>query len=130
MTVYRTIINAFVAASALLLAFSLHPIGRGKSSQLLQYPMHVSDSDLQNDEIIFANDTRNLRRHLRHRADPLTIAEERQNIRRDWLNIVLDRGPRENEPPGITTELARSKRLADSPLSAAHRAQTNCGVCS
>jgi hypothetical protein len=130
MTVYRTIINAFVAASALLLAFSLHPIGREKSSQFLQHPMHVSDSDLQHDEIIFANDTRNLRRHLRHRTDPFTIAEERQNIRRDWLNIVLDRGPRENEPAGITMDLARAKHLADFSSSDVHRAQTNCGVCS
>ncbi len=111
MTVYKRIINTLVACYALFLASSLHPISRITSLQFLQYPMQLGDSDLQRDEITLTDDIRNLRRHLRHGANQFRIAEERQNIRRDWLNIVLDRRPREIEPDGSATELARSKQL-------------------
>ena len=51
-----------------------------------------SYSDLEQDQKILAADMRQLRRDLRHRAGEMIISVERDTIRQDWLDIVIDRG--------------------------------------
>jgi len=52
---------------------------------------HHSLSNLEQDEKILAGDMRKLRRDLRRDASQTQIAMERDKIRRDWINIVVDR---------------------------------------
>jgi len=52
---------------------------------------HHSLSNLEQDEKILAGDMRTLRRDLRRDATQPQIAMERDKIRRDWINIVVDR---------------------------------------
>lgn len=49
-------------------------------------------SNLEQDQKILAADMRRLRRDLRHRAGDMMISAEREAVRQDWLDIVIDRG--------------------------------------
>jgi hypothetical protein len=59
-----------------------------------------SSGDLEQDQQVLAGDMRQLRRDLRHRANDGIINFEREEIRQDWLDIVMDRGlNRDNRLP-------------------------------
>ena len=74
----------------------------------------ITYSALQRDEITFYNDRKTLRRALRHHVNPMTIAEDRSNVQEDWMNIVVDRDPHEQESNGWLTELARRQQRSES----------------
>jgi hypothetical protein len=112
---YQKIIKPLVVGYALFLTFSLHRIRRIRSLQLFQGAGQFGSGDLQRDETILARDMRDLRGHLRRGADPLMIAEERRDIRRDWVDVVLDRLPRAADRNGAMTEVARSKARGGLP---------------
>jgi len=67
-----------------------------------------SSRDLEQDQLLLAADMRQLRRDLRHRANDGIINFEREEIRQDWLDIVMDRGlNRDNRLPA-PLDIARS----------------------
>ena len=65
-------------------------------------------SDLEQDELNFANDIKQLRRDLRHAVNPIIVAKDRNFVRQDWLNIVLDRW----QPALTSPELEQDRDLA------------------
>jgi len=54
--------------------------------------LQCTSDDLEQDQLLLAADMRQLRRDLRHRANDGIINFEREEIRQDWLDIVMDRG--------------------------------------
>ena len=58
-------------------------------------------SDLEQDELNFANDEKQLRRDLRHAVNPIIVAKDRNFVRQDWLNIVVDRWVPALTSPGL-----------------------------
>ena len=65
-------------------------------------------SDLQKDEISLASDIKRLRHDLRRGASGITVAKDRNFVRQDWLNIVLDRW----QPAEESRDLERDQDLA------------------
>jgi hypothetical protein len=95
MTPKKAIIAACVSFS-LLLGASIYSEAHGKSMKLKhESKVNRSNSDLEQDEMTLIADIRRLRRNLRHGVNRLQIAQERDEIRQDWFNIVDDRGLKE-----------------------------------
>jgi hypothetical protein len=111
---HRAWIISGLTASALALVVAPHPalLKRGAYENPKKTP--ITYSALQRDEITFYNDQKTLRRALRHHLNPMTIAEDRTNVQEDWMNIVVDRDPREQESNGWLTELARRQQRSES----------------
>jgi len=88
----EAMITGCVVFFALLLAASIYSGARG--SRKMEHPDEGlrSYSDLEQDEMALAADMRKLRRNLRRGVNRLGIAHERDEIRQDWHNIVVDRG--------------------------------------
>ena len=64
-------------------------------------------SDLQNDELSLTTDVKRLRRDLRRGASGITVAKDRNFVRQDLLNIVLDRW----QPAEESQDLERDQDL-------------------
>ena len=111
---HRAWIISGLTASALALVIAPHPalLKRGAYEKPKKTP--ITYSALQRNEITFYNDRKTLRRALRHHLNPMTIAEDRSNVQEDWMNIVVDRDPREQESNGWLTELARRQQRSES----------------
>jgi hypothetical protein len=73
-------------------------------------PFYPSTSALMEDQLIFLRDMRKLRREFKRDAGSRQIAEHRDEIRRDWLKIVTDRGLPGLRPDDIAPELASGIR--------------------
>jgi len=88
----EAMITGCVVFFALLLAASIYSGAR--RSMKIEHPGEGprSYSDLEQDEMALAADMRKLRRNLRRGVNRLGIAQERDEILQDWLNIVVDRG--------------------------------------
>ena len=84
--------TACVVLFALLLAASIYLGARGGIKMEQPGQGARSHSDLEQDEMALAADMRKLRRSLRHGVNQFQIAQERDEIRQDWFNIVDDRG--------------------------------------
>ena len=107
------IISCLTASTlALVVAPHLAPLKRGAYENPRKTP--ITYSALQRDEITFYNDRKILHRDLRHHVNPMTIAEDRSDVQEDWMNIVVDRDPHEQESNGCLTELARRQRRSES----------------
>ena len=87
--VYKAMMTACVVSICLLFAASLSAALHGKAVKFSA--AHRSLGNLEQDERILAGDMRKLRRDLRRDASQTQIAIERDKIRRDWINIVVDR---------------------------------------
>ena len=87
--VYKEIMTACMVSIYLLCAASLSAATEGDRVKFSA--THRSLSNLEQDERILTNDMRKLRRDLRRDARQYQIAMERDKIRRDWINIVVDR---------------------------------------
>ena len=88
----KAMITACVVFFALLLAASIYLRARGRIKMEQPGQGARSHSDLEQDEMALAADMRKLRRNLRRGVNQFQIAQERDEILQDWLNIVLDRG--------------------------------------
>jgi len=88
----KAMITACVVLFALLLAACIYLGGRRTIKMEQPGQGARSHSDLEQDEMALAADMRKLRRNLRRGVNRLGIAQERDEILQDWLNIVLDRG--------------------------------------
>jgi hypothetical protein len=96
MTAHKAMIAACVSFS-LVLGALIYSAVRGKSIKLEHAKeLRLSHSDLEQDEMTLIADMRQLRRDLRRRVNRLQIAQERDEIRQDWFNIVDDRGLKRN----------------------------------
>ena len=84
MTMLKPLVILSLAAFTLLLALCFHRLIQSQSSRVVRQP-----SDLEGDAILLTKDVRHLRRHLRHAPDPRSIGQEREQIRGDWLNMLL-----------------------------------------
>ena len=87
--VYKAIMTACMVSICLLFAASLSAALHGKAVKFSA--IHRPSSNLELDERILTDDMRKLRRDLRRDASQTQIAMERDKIRRDWINIVVDR---------------------------------------
>jgi hypothetical protein len=97
MTAHKAMIAACVSFS-LLLGASIYSEARRKPMKSKQdSKVNRSHSDLEQDEIVLIADMRKLRRDLRRGASQSRILQERSMVRRDWLNIVADRGVKRAE---------------------------------
>ena len=65
-------------------------------------------SDLQKDEVSLTSDVKLLRRDLRRGAGVVTVAKDRNFVRQDLLNIMLDRW----QPAEESQDLDRDQDLA------------------
>lgn len=66
-----------------------------------------ADSELQVDELSLTSDIKLLRRDLRRGAGMIVVAKDRNFVRQDLLNIVMDRWrPAESEELGRDQDLA------------------------
>jgi hypothetical protein len=93
MTKRNSMIRGGVFGISLLLAPSIFSAALGKlRNEKLAGQVHTSYSTLARDQELLAADMRKLRRDLRRGASQLRIFQERSMVRRDWLNIVADRG--------------------------------------
>jgi hypothetical protein len=110
---HRAWIVSCLTASTLALVVAPHPTPlKREASEPKKTP--ITYSALQRDEITFYNDRKTLRRALRHHLNPMTIAEDRSDVQEDWMNIVVDRDPHEQESNGWLTELARRQQRSES----------------
>ena len=66
-------------------------------------PATHSLSRLEVDQKMLAADMQRLRRHLRHGASQTQIALERDQIHRDWQNIIAERG---SKPAELSSRVA------------------------
>lgn len=88
----KATITACVVLFTPLFAASIYSGARGNMKMKQPGQGVRSQSDLEQDEMALAADMRKLRRNLRRGVNQFQIAQERDEIRRDWLNIVVDRG--------------------------------------
>ena len=87
-----TIAGCMVSFS-LIFAASIYSAAYGKSMKLERTrEVPRSYSELEQDQAMLATDMRKLRRDLRRGVGGMQISLERDVIRQDWLNIVVDRG--------------------------------------
>ena len=110
---HRAWIISGLTASALALLVAPHPPLKLETYEKPK-KTPITYSALQRDEITFYNDRKTLRRALRHQLNPMTIAEDRSDVQEDWMNIVVDRDPHEQESNGWLTELARRQQRSES----------------
>ena len=86
------VIGSLVGTSLLLVGVSVmsvahHERPNGNTRSQIQPQV----SDLEKDQSTFASDMKQLRRDLRYHASAVTVAKDRNFVRQDLLNIVLDR---------------------------------------
>ena len=87
--VYKAMMTACLVSIYLLFPASLSAALHGKPARFTA--THRSFSDLEQDERILAADMGQLHRDLRRDVSQVRIAMERDKIRCDWMNIVVDR---------------------------------------
>ena len=89
----KAMIAGCMVSFSLIFAASIDSAAHGKSMKLERTrEVHRSYSELEQDQEMLATDMRKLRRDLRRGVGGMQISLERDVIRRDWLNIVVDRG--------------------------------------
>ena len=89
----EAMIAGCMVSFSLILVACIYSAAHGKSIKLERTrEVRRSYSELEQDQAMLATDMRKLRRDLRHGAGATQISLERDVIRRDWLNIVVDRG--------------------------------------
>lgn len=92
---HATWIAGFCAPFILALVVASHSaVRKGVHQPGVRSKPRVLYGDLQLDEMSLASDMRNLRRDLRRRVSLEKIAEERDNVREDWDQVMRDRDPR------------------------------------
>ena len=111
---HRALIVGCLTASTLALVVAAQSAPQKKEKHEKPKTTPIMYSELQRDEIAFYKDLKTLRRDLRHHLNPMTIAEDRSDVQEDWMNIVVDRDPHEQESNGWLTELARRQRRSES----------------
>jgi hypothetical protein len=92
MTAHKAMITPYVLSFSLLRGALIYMRVHGKLKLEHARKLHRSHSDLEQDEMTLAAVMRKLRRNLRRGVNQFQIAQERDEILQDWLNIVLDRG--------------------------------------
>lgn len=99
----EAMIAGCMVSFSLILAVSIYSAAHGKSMKLGRTrEVQRSYSELEQDQAMLATDMRKLRRDLRRGVGGMQISLERDVIRRDWLNIVVDRGLRRAKvSPGL-----------------------------
>ena len=100
-----SVIGYYLLAVAALVEFVAvpgHPNAAAESQAQREY------SDLQKDELSLTRDVKLLRRELRRGAGVVAVAKDRNFVRQDLLNIVLDRW----EPAEESRDLERDQDLA------------------
>ena len=103
------VVGSLVGTSLLLVGVSVmsvahHERPNGNTRSQIQPQV----SDLEKDQSTFASDMKQLRRDLRYHASAVTVAKDRNFVRQDLLNIVLDRW----EPAEESRDLERDQDLA------------------
>jgi len=117
----KLIIAGAVASISLVTAVAFpSPDRASRPAPARVIPFHPSTSALMDDQLMFVRDMRKLRRELKHGEGSRQIAEHRDEIRRDWLNIVTDRVLPGLRPGDIMPELAiwNPRPRAASPITA------------
>jgi len=110
---HRAWIISCLTASTLALVVVPHPAPlKREAYEPKKTP--ITYGALQRDEITFYNDRKTLCRALRHHLNSMTIAEDRSDVQEDWMNIVVDRDPHEQESNGWLTELVRRQQRSES----------------
>jgi len=103
----KLIIAGTIASISLVTAVALPSPDRASRPPAARViPFGPSTSELMNDQLMLVRDMRKLRRELKRGAGSTQIAAHRDEIRRDWLNIVQDREFPGLRPGDITPELA------------------------
>jgi len=92
MKIRKAMIAGCMVSFSLILVASIYSAAHGKSMTLGTREVRRSYSELEQDQEMLATDMRKLRRDLRRGVGGMQISLERDVIRRDWLNIVVDRG--------------------------------------
>ena len=89
----KAMIAGCMVSFSLILVACIYSAAHGKSMKLERTrEVRRSYSELEQDQAMLATDMRKLRRDLRRGVGATQISLERDVIRRDWLNIVVDRG--------------------------------------
>ena len=100
-----SIIAGFIG---LPLLFTLSAISTANSARANANHKTQARSELQVDELSLASDMKLLRRDLRRGARVVVVAKDRNFVRQDLLNIVMDRW----RPAEESEELERDQDLA------------------
>ena len=88
----KLVLTAAIASISLVTAVALPSPDRATHPPAARViPFGPSTSELMDDQLMLVSDTRKLRRELKRGAGSTQIAAHRDEIRRDWLNIVRDR---------------------------------------
>ena len=117
----KLVLTAAIASISLVTAVALPSPDRATHPPAARViPFGPSTSELMDDQLMLVSDTRKLRRELKRGAGSTQIAAHRDEIRRDWLNIVRDREFPGLRPGDITPELAlwKPRPRATSPITA------------
>ena len=89
----KAMIAGCMVSFSLILAAPIDSAAHGKTMTLGHTrEVQRSYSELEQDQEMLATDMRKLRRDLRRGVGGMQISLERDVIRQDWLNIVVDRG--------------------------------------
>ena len=90
------------------LLFTLSVISRANSTRATTHHKTQARSELQEDELSLTSDIKLLRRDLRRGAGVVVVAKDRNFVRQDLINIVMDRW----RPAEESEELERDQDLA------------------
>jgi hypothetical protein len=100
----KLIIAGTIASISLVTAVALPSPDRASRPPAARViPFGPSTSELMDDQLMLVRDMRKLRRELKRGVGSSQIAAHRDEIRRDWLNIITDRGLPGLCPGEITT---------------------------
>jgi hypothetical protein len=101
----KAIIAGCIVSFSLIFAASIYSAAHGKSMKSERTrEVHRSYSELERDQEMLATDMRKLRRDLRRGVGGMQISLEREVIRQDWLNIVVDRGLKRAKVSPVLTD--------------------------
>jgi hypothetical protein len=105
-TMGKTIIA--LVAFCLFFAVSIRSRPQSESNGSRRGRTHeFSASDLEQDQKLFADDIRKLRRDLRRGVPAAIVDFEREEVRQDWVHIIMDRGLSGAGPAPTVLDLAR-----------------------
>ena len=103
------IVGGLIVLSLLLFTTSVRSVTRfARANDNAGAQSQRKYSDLQNDELSLTTDVKLLRRDLRRGASGIAVAKDRNFVRQDLLNIVLDRW----QPAEEAQDLERDQDLA------------------
>jgi hypothetical protein len=103
------IVGSTIGLSFLVFGVSVRSLAHfARANDNARAPAQREYSDLQKDELSLSRDVKLLRRELRRGASVVAVAKDRNFVREDLLNIVLDRW----QPSEESRDLERDQDLA------------------